>query len=155
MILNQDFKEFIQLLNEHEVEYLVVGGYALAFHGYPRFTQDIDFWIWTDRDNVNKIIAVLKEFGFSSLNLNEEDFLDDENVIQLGYPPNRIDLITQIDGVDFKDAFLKKVIFKGDNTDINFIGIDELIQNKKVSGRLQDLADLEVLLQIKKDRDKK
>ncbi|HKK80471.1 MAG TPA: hypothetical protein VJ933_12625, partial [Phaeodactylibacter sp.] len=111
MILNQDFKEFIQLLNEHEVEYLVVGGYALAFHGYPRFTQDIDFWIWTDRDNVNKIIAVLKEFGFSSLNLNEEDFLDDENVIQLGYPPNRIDLITQIDGVDFKDAFLKKVIF--------------------------------------------
>jgi len=154
MILNQDFKEFIQLLNEHEVEYLVVGGYALAFHGYPRFTQDIDFWIWTDRDNVNKIIAVLKEFGFSSLNLNEEDFLDDENVIQLGYPPNRIDLITQIDGVDFKDAFLKKVIFKGDNTDINFIGIDELIQNKKVSGRLQDLADLEVLLQIKEERDR-
>lgn len=154
MILNQDFKEFIQLLNEHEVEYLVVGGYALAFHGYPRFTQDIDFWVWTNRDNVKKIIAVLKGFGFSSLNLNEEDFLDDENVIQLGYPPNRIDLITQIDGVDFKDAFLKKVVFEGDDTDVNFIGLDELIQNKKVSGRLQDLADLEVLLQIKKDKDK-
>ena len=150
MILNQDFREFIQLLNEHKLEYLIVGGYALAFHGYPRFTQDIDFWIWTNKENATKIISVLKDFGFISLNLREEDFLDGENVIQLGYPPNRIDILSQIDGVEFKEAFINKEVFKDEEIEINFIGIDHLIQNKKASGRLQDLADLEILQKIKK-----
>ena len=155
MIVNQDFKEFIQLLNEYKVEYLIVGGYALAFHGYPRFTQDIDFWIWMNRENAAKIISVLKEFGFTSLHLEEEDFLDSENVIQLGYAPNRIDLITQIDGVDFKEAFSNKDVFKDKDYEINFIGLDQLIQNKRASGRLQDLADLEILEKIKKEKDSK
>ncbi len=155
MILNQDFKEFIQLLNEHDVEYLIVGGFALAIHGYPRFTQDIDFWIWMDRGNAVKTINVLKDFGFSSLNLKVEDLLNEENVIQLGYPPNRIDLITKIDGVSFKDAFKSKKVFKYKDHEMNFIGMDHLIQNKKASGRLQDLADVEKLEEIKKRKDSK
>ena len=155
MILNQDFKEFIQLLNEHKVEYLIVGGYALAFHGYPRFTQDIDFWIWTDGENATRIITVLGKFGFNSLNLQEEDFLNEENIIQLGYPPNRIDIINQIDGVAFKDAFENREVFKNEQMVMNFIGIEQLIQNKKASGRLQDLADLEILEKIKKEANRK
>lgn len=133
MILNQDFKEFILLLNEHKVEYLIIGGYALAFHGYPRFTQDIDFWIWTNRENTGLIISVLKDFGFTSLNLKSEDFLDGENVIQLDYPPNRIDLLTQIDGVEFRVAFSKKRVFRDEEFKINFIGIDHLIRNSRAS----------------------
>lgn len=149
MILNQDFKEFIQLLNEHNVEYLIVGGFALAIHGYPRFTQDIDFWVWMDRGNAVKILEVLADFGFSSLNLTEEDLLNEENEIQLGYPPNRIDLIIKIDGVSFKDAFAEKMIFEDEGYEMNFISLDHLIQNKKASGRLQDLADVEKLEMIR------
>lgn len=153
MIINQDFKEFIRLLNENKVDDLIVGGFALAFHGYPRYTQDIDFWVWMDKENATNIIKVIKEFGFSALDLRVEDFLNDENVIQLGYPPNRIDILTAIDGVDFKNAFSNKVIYSGERIRMNFIGIDQLIQNKKASGRYQDLADLEILEKIKKNNE--
>lgn len=155
MILNPDFREFIQLLNEHKVKYLIVGGYALAYHGYPRFTQDIDFWLWTNKENAGNILAVLKDFGFLSLELKEEDFLDGENIIQLGYAPNRIDLITHIDGVKFNEAYENREVFLEDDLTIDFIGIDQLIQNKKASGRLQDLADVEILEKIKKEKDSK
>ena len=154
MILNPDFKEFIKLLEEHEVRYMIVGGYALAFHGYPRFTQDIDFWIWTDKINAEKLISALEDFGFSSLDIRQEDFQDGDNVVQLGFPPNRIDLITQIDGVQFEEAFNDKEIFEDQGIKMYFVGLDALIKNKKASGRLQDLADLEVLEKIKHKRDK-
>ena len=153
MILNPDFKEFIKLLEEHEVKYLTVGGYALAYHGYPRFTQDIDFWIWTDKANASKIVHVLEDFGFKSLRISDKDFTSKDNIIQLGYPPNRIDLITQIDGVDFEIAYQNKDVFQEEEIRINFIGIDELMINKRASGRLQDLADLEILEKIKNRRD--
>lgn len=153
MILNPDFREFIQLLEEHEVKYMIVGGYALAFHGYPRFTQDIDFWIWTDEINAQKLISALKDFGFSSLDINPEDFQEGDNVIQLGYPPNRIDLLTQVDGIQFEEAFQAKETFEDQGVKIYFVGIDALIKNKKASGRLQDLADLEILEKIKRKRD--
>ncbi len=149
MILNPDFKEFIKLLGEHKVKYLIVGGYALAFHGYPRFTQDIDFWIWTNQENAKKVIEVLKDFGFTSLKIKEEDFLNGENIIQLGYPPNRIDLITHLDGVNFDEAYEEKEVFREGELMINFMSIDELIKNKKATGRLQDLADVEILEKIK------
>ncbi|MEL7220158.1 MAG: hypothetical protein AAGJ93_02500 [Bacteroidota bacterium] len=98
MILNKDFREFIELLNANNVKYLLVGGYATAFHGYPRFTQDIDFWVWSSPENAQKIKKVLTEFGFEALAIDESDFERPDNIIQLGYPPNRIDLITSVDG---------------------------------------------------------
>lgn len=145
MVLNQDFKEFIQLLNDHDVKYLVVGGYAVAFHGHPRYTKDIDLWIWLNDKNAKKILEVIKDFGFSSLNLEIDDFLNPENIIQLGYPPNRIDLLADLEGVDFEKCYSSKVESKIDNTKVNFIDLKNLKKNKKATGRHQDLADLENL----------
>ncbi len=104
MVLNKDFREFIELLNKNEVRYLLIGGYAVAYHGYPRYTKDIDFWIWMDKDNAEKVILTLKEFGFSSLGLTSEDLLKSENVIQLGYPPNRMDLLMSLENMDFEKS---------------------------------------------------
>jgi hypothetical protein len=100
-MLNQDFKEFIQLLNANQVKYLVIGGYAVAIHGHPRYTKDIDIWIETSPENSQKLMEALIEFGFGSLGLNVEGFQSPDQIIQLGYPPNRIDLITTPDGIEF------------------------------------------------------
>ena len=155
MVFNQDFREFIELLNENEVDYLIVGGYALAVHGIPRYTQDIDFWIRTNQKNIKKILKVLKDFGFASIDLKEEDFLDKDNVIQLGYPPNRIDLLSEIDGVVFDEAFKERTIIEIEGLKVNFINFRDLKKNKEASGRLQDLADLEKLNKIEeKEKDK-
>jgi hypothetical protein len=145
MVISKDFKEFIRLLNENKVRYLVVGGYAVAFHGYPRYTKDLDLWIWLDKDNAKRLIEVLDNFGFGSLNFSIDDFLNPDNVIQLGSPPNRIDLLTGLDGVDFETCYSAKLELKTDNIIVNFIDLENLKRNKKASGRLQDLADLEKL----------
>ncbi|MDW7680746.1 MAG: hypothetical protein SCK70_09290 [bacterium] len=145
MVLNKDFREFIQLLNDHNVLYLVVGGYAVAFHGYPRYTKDIDIWIWLDKSNAEKVLQVLEDFGFGSLDLKVDDFLDPEQVIQLGYPPNRIDLLTELNGINFKECYSSKVEVAIEDTTINFIDLENLKKNKKATGRHQDLADLENL----------
>jgi len=144
-MLNQDFKEFIQFLNDNQVHYLVVGGYAVAIHGHPRYTKDIDIWVEISRENALKIIKSLQQFGFGSLDLKCEDFLIDNQIIQLGYPPNRIDLLTSVDGVDFADCYSKRLEISIDGILINFIDLENLKKNKKASGRMQDLADLENL----------
>lgn len=149
MVLNQDFKEFIELLNAKKVKYLVVGGYALAFHGHPRYTKDIDFWIWMDDENASRMMEVITEFGFASLGIEKSDFLDKNMVIQLGAPPNRIDLITEPDGVDFDTCFEHREQLDIDGLMIQFIDVENLIKNKKASGRTQDLADVESLLKGK------
>ena len=107
MILNPDFKEFFQLLNENDVRYLIEGGYAVAYHGYPRYTKDIDVWISINPENAERVIKTLSDFGFESLGLEASDFLDEETVIQLGYAPNRIDLIMGVPGVDFNECHEK------------------------------------------------
>ncbi len=145
MVLNKDFREFIQLLNDHDVLYLVVGGYAVAFHGHPRYTKDLDLWIWLNKSNAEKILQVLKDFGFGSLDLKVDDFLNPEQVIQLGYPPNRIDLLTDLKGINFKECYSTKVEVTIEGTIINFIDLENLKKNKKATGRHQDLADLENL----------
>lgn len=145
MVLNKDFREFIQLLNDHDVLYLVVGDYAVAFHGYPRYTKDIDLWILLDKSNAEKMLQVLKDFGFESLNLEVDDFLNPEQVIQLGYPPNRIDILTDLKGIDFGTCYSTKVQVTVEDTVINFINLENLKKNKKATGRYQDLADLENL----------
>ena len=145
MILNPDFKEFFQLLNENKVRYLVIGGFAVAFHGYPRFTKDIDIWLWLNPKNAELVIKTLADFGFQSLGLTEYDFLESDTIIQLGYPPNRIDLIMTAAGVDFNDCYQSRVEEEIDEVIISFIDLDNLKKNKRAVGRMQDLADIENL----------
>jgi hypothetical protein len=144
-MLNQDFKEFIQSLNENDVRYLVVGGYAVALHGYPRYTKDIDIWVGRDRENASHLVEALEQFGFGSLGLTVEDFLEPDTIIQLGYPPNRIDLITTLPGVEFNLAFAAKLKIEVGDIKVNFIDLENLKKNKRATGRNQDLADLENL----------
>ena len=144
-MLNQDFKEFIQSLNENDVHYLVVGGYAVALHGYPRYTKDIDIWVGRDRENAIRIAKALDHFGFGSLGLKADDFLEADTIIQLGYPPNRIDLITTLPGVDFEITYASKLEVDFGDVKVYFIDLENLKKNKRVSGRNQDLADLENL----------
>lgn len=146
-MLNQDYKEFVQFLNENEVRYLVVGGYAVALHGYPRYTKDIDIWIESTVDNAYHILHALQDFGFGSLGLTEEDFLIPDQIIQLGYPPARIDLITSMLGVEFDECFAARLEVEIEGARINFIDRENLLRNKRSSGRLQDQADVERLEQ--------
>jgi hypothetical protein len=145
MVLNPDFKEFFQLLNANEVHYLIIGGYAVAFHGYPRYTKDIDIWIWIDQENAQRVVKTLQDFGFESLGLKTEDFLEGGTIIQLGYAPNRIDLIMGAPGVVFEECYPLRIIEEVDGVPLAFIDLENLKKNKRASGRLQDLADLENL----------
>ena len=145
MKLVKDFEEFIELLNKNEVKYLVVGGYAFAIHAYPKFTNDIDFFVLSKKSNIDKIISVLKEFGFDISRIGADDLLKKDKVVQLGEPPYRIDLLTSIDGVDFEDAWQQKVCGRYGEQVLYFISKEDLIRNKKASGRKKDLDDLNEL----------
>jgi len=144
-MINKDFKEFIELLNKNNVKYLVVGGYALAFHGYPRYTKDLDIWLWVDEENANNLLTVLEDFGFSSLSLKQEDFLSPGYVVQLGQPPGRIDLLTSVTGLEFEPCYASRVTIEIQGAKIDFIDLESFKKNKKAVGRYQDLADLENL----------
>ncbi|MDX2188367.1 MAG: nucleotidyltransferase [Bacteroidota bacterium] len=144
-IFEKDFREFIELLNKNNVEYLLVGGYALALHGHIRATFDIDFWVNISINNADKIIIVLKEFGFSSLDIKVSDFTDKGSVVQLGQPPFRIDIINDIDGLEFKECFEKREIVEIEGLKINLIDIESLKKNKLSTGRTKDKADAEAL----------
>ncbi|MGR3317759.1 MAG: nucleotidyltransferase domain-containing protein [Candidatus Anammoxibacter sp.] len=145
ILLPQDFKELLQLLNSKKIEYLVVGGYAVAFHGHPRATGDIDIWTAMTEDNAHKTVEALNEFGFNSPDLNGKLFLEKGRNIRMGNPPLRIGILTSIDGVEFEECFKNKETVSIDNIEINFISLVDLKKNKKASGRLQDLADIENL----------
>jgi predicted nucleotidyltransferase len=144
-MLSPDFKDLLRLFNDQKVEYLVVGGYAMAAHGHPRYTGDIDLWILAAAENAARIMTALRQFGFGASGLVESDFQKPEQVIQLGYPPVRIDLMTDIDGLTFADCWPRRIVVDIDGLSIPAIGLADLIRNKEASGRLQDLADLEKL----------
>lgn len=148
--LQADLREFIVLLNSHNVEYLLVGGHAVAFHGYPRFTGDIDFFIRTTPHNAQRVLDVLTAFGFGGLGISEHDLLDPGHIVQLGQPPNRIDILTSISGVDFDSAWQARVQTTMAGQSVPLIGWSELVQNKRAAGRQKDLADIEKLLAIAK-----
>ena len=145
MEIQKDFKELLELFNAHKVEYLIVGGYALAFHGAPRFTGDIDLLIKADGENAKRILAALKEFGFGSLELTEDDFILPNKVIQLGLPPVRIDVMTSISGVSWEKAAVDRVQGNYGDIIVPFISKQDFITNKKTLGRNKDLADIEAL----------
>ncbi|MDX1637741.1 MAG: DUF6036 family nucleotidyltransferase [Balneolaceae bacterium] len=148
MRVEKDFEDFIKLLNEHEVRYLIVGAFAVSFHSRPRFTGDLDVYLDHYPENIETLLLALNDFGFESIGLSVKDFQED-NIIQLGYEPNRINLLTGISGVAFGDAFHSRV--KGNYGDETawFISLDDLIKNKKASDRLKDKSDLELLEQYR------
>ena len=141
-MFSRDFREFVELLIRHKVEYLIVGGYAVGIHGHPRYTGDLDIWLNPTNENAEKILACVNEFGFSSFGLKATDFTKEGNIIQLGQPPLRIDLLTQIDGVTFHECIRNKTQLEIDGLLIDFIGYNDLLKNKRSSGRLRDLDDI-------------
>ncbi|MDP2817441.1 MAG: hypothetical protein Q8O29_04005 [Polaromonas sp.] len=148
--MTSGFKEFVAFLNSNKVEYLVVCGYALAAYGHPRYTGDLDFWIGTDSGNADRVLVALGQFGFGSLGIGKADLTTTNNVIQMGYPPARIDLLTSIDGVDFVDCYQRRLTVVVDGVELGFISLDDFKINKRAVGRYKDLADLEALEGLKK-----
>lgn len=159
MILEKDFTDFVELLNKYEAEYMVVGGYALGFHGEPRTTGDMDIWIDCTAANAAKMVKVVDEFGMSSLGLKEKDFLQPGIVTQIGYPPLRIDILNEIDGVQYSEAIKDKQYFKEGKIKIPFIGRNDFIRNKEAVGRKKDLKNVKKikpkLIGRKKVKDKR
>jgi hypothetical protein len=135
-------------LNSRAVEYLVVGGHAVAFHGHPRFTGDVDFLVRPTAENAVRVLDAVRAFGFGSLPLTPTDFTTPERIVQLGRPPNRIDILTSISGVDFNEAWSSRVPANIDDQPVSFLGFEALIRNKKASGRAKDQADVIKLLAI-------
>jgi len=140
-----DFSELLALLNEHGVEYLIVGGYATAFHGAPRFTGDLDLYVRPAPANAELLMSALSEFGFGNAGISESDFTKPDLVVQLGVPPVRVDILTSISGVGWEEAESGAVEGTYGNVPVRFLGRSQLIANKKSVGRLQDLADVEAL----------
>ena len=145
MEIQPDFRELLVLFNEQNVEYLIVGGYALAFHGAPRFPGDLHILVRPDPANAQRILKALTLFGFGMLGLTSADFENPERVIQLGEPPVRIDLITSITGVSWEEAFSSRVLGNYGDVPVYFLGREPFIQNKRAIGRAKDLADIEAL----------
>jgi hypothetical protein len=145
MSLSADLREFIGLLNSHGVEYVIVGAHSLAFHGRPRYTGDVDILVRPSQENAEKLTGVLNEFGFAESGFRPSDFVEPDQMIQLGRVPNRIDLLTGITGIEVADAFEKRVLADLAGLPVFFLSKDLLIQNKRAVGRPQDLADLDAL----------
>jgi predicted nucleotidyltransferase len=151
MTLARDFEDFVKLLNQHKVEYMVVGGYALAFHGKPRHTGDLDIWINISEKNAKLMLKVLKDFGLSSMGFTKEDFLKPGYVSQIGYPPLRIDILNSIDGIEYSTAAenMQQVEIERGLT-LNYIGLNDLLKNKLASGRSQDMTDVKELRRMQR-----
>ena len=145
MEIQKDFKELLELFNAHQVEYMIVGGYALSFHGAPRFTGDLDIFVNSDGSNSKRILSALEEFGFGSVGLTQHDFENPGNIVQLGVPPVRVDIITSITGVSWDEAFSGRAEGKYGDVQVYFIGREQFIANKKALSRKKDEADLEAL----------
>jgi hypothetical protein len=140
-----DFKDFLRLLNTYQVEYLIIGGFAVGYYGYPRATADMDIWIASNLENANKLVSVLKAFGFDLPELSTELFLKEHKIIRMGLPPVRIEIITSISGVDFGECYAERIRDVLDGVPINLISLHYLKINKKASGKYKDLDDLENL----------
>jgi predicted nucleotidyltransferase len=143
--LPKEFKEFLKLLNEHNVEYLLIGGYAVGFYGYPRATADIDVWVAISKENAVQLTAVFHKFGMQDPSVNPSLFLEKGKIIRMGLPPMRIEVLTEIDGVKFKECYSSGLDVKIDNQEVKLISKEDLRKNKKASGRYKDLDDLENL----------
>lgn len=140
-----DFKEFLNLLRANDVEYLLIGAYAVGYHGYPRATQDLDIWISTTRHNAERVVTTLKEFGFDAPELTTDLILRPNNIVRMGEEPIRIEILNDASGVEFADCYANRVTDTLDGIEVKLISLEHLKKNKEASGRLKDLADLENL----------
>jgi hypothetical protein len=145
MNLHKDLREFVELLNSLDVHFLIVGAFALAHHGYPRYTGDIDLFVEKSAENAERILSALRQFGFGDIGLTKADFVSKDRVVQLGVAPNRIDILTSLSGVSFEEAWSSREWGEIGGLKAPFISRDMLRQNKLACGRPQDLADLEHL----------
>jgi hypothetical protein len=143
--LHHDFKEFLKLLEANDVQYLLVGGYAVGFYGYPRPTGDLDIWVARDRTNAEKLVGVVRKFGFATPELSEEVFTLVKSIVRMGIPPYKLEIITHIDGVEFSKCYANRVISEIDSVRVSLISLGDLKINKKASGRAKDINDLENL----------
>lgn len=143
--LPPDFIEFLRLLDSHRVEYLLIGGYAVAYHGYPRATGDMDVWVRVTPDNAAKLARAVREFGFESPELSTTLFLEPDRMIRMGTPPIRIEIATGISGVKFEDCYARRIVMDIQGLPVGVIGLDDLRANKQAAGRHKDLDDLEHL----------
>ena len=150
MELIRDLIEFIELLQKHEVRFMIVGGVAVNVLGFPRLTEDLDFWLATDRANASRVVDVLNEFGFASLNPTAEQFMQSEGVFMFGNPPNRIDLLLGISGREFEDCYARRVFGPLCGLNVPFISVPDLVANKRASARPKDLADVREFEKSKK-----
>jgi len=143
--LPEDFSEFLRLLDAKGVEYLLIGGYAVGYHGYPRATKDLDLWVARTPENAARLVTALREFGFNAPDLAPDLFLAEGRIVRMGMPPLRIEVATTISGVEFADCWAARVEAEFDGVPVKIIGREHLKRNKRASGRHQDLADLEHL----------
>lgn len=143
--LPPDFKEFLKLLSAHKVKYLVIGGYAVGYHGYPRATADMDIWVAAEPRNAKKMVTVLKKFGFDVPGLSEELFLRERQVVRMGVPPVKLEITTSISGVEFEECYRERVVATIDGVRVHLISLKHLKINKRACGRYKDLNDLENL----------
>jgi len=143
--LNEDFLEFIRLLEGEKISYLIVGGYAVGIHGFPRYTGDIDFFVAISESNAGGLIRVFQRFGFGTVDIQKEDFLKPNYVVEIGREPRKIQVLTAIDGVSFTEAFNNHISVQYEGISLRFIGKSELLKNKIASGRPKDLIDISEL----------
>lgn len=153
MSTTEDFEELFEFLNEHGVEFLVIGAHAVAFHAKPRYTKDIDLFVASTEQNARRILEALDDFGFGGLGLEPEDFTEPDRVVQLGVPPNRVDFVTSIEAVEFEDAWRNRVEGEYGDVSVWFIGRHDLLQNKRAVGRDQDAMDVSWLEQASEGGD--
>jgi predicted nucleotidyltransferase len=151
-MLNKNFREFLKLLIESHVRFLVVGGYAVGIHGFPRYTGDIDVFVAIDAENAARLRRVFELFGFGDLGVTEADFREPESVIEIGREPNKIRILTGIDGVAFEAAYANRIVVELDGLSVPFIGIEDLLRNKRAAGRSKDLIDVDELERIARDK---
>jgi len=154
MELSRDLKEFFRLLAAHEVDFMLVGAHAVAVHAFPRNTGDIDFWIRRSEENAKRVLDALDEFGFGGLGLNIADLMDPNAMIQLGVEPNRIDLLTFLTGLDFDECAKRSVSAAYEGVPVKVIGFDDLVENKRATGRDKDLLDLKQFERIARSKGK-
>ncbi len=145
MEVQQDFRDLLELFNKYKVDYIIVGAYALGFHGAPRYTGDLDVFVRPDPNNARSIMQALHDFGFGSVGLAASDFEEEEKIVQLGFPPVRVDIITSITGVSWEKARSGRVKGQFGDLPVYFIGRDDFIANKRALGRKKDIADLEAV----------
>jgi hypothetical protein len=143
--LPPDFKEFIQHINSAKVEYLLVGGYAVGFHGAPRFTADMDIWVGSSHENAIRLGQALAQFGFQNEEITSGKFLKPQSVFRIGKPPLQIDILTEISGCEFAECFARREVLKRDEIEVSVVALGDLKANKRASGRGKDLGDLESL----------